>query len=218
MNQSLDVHCTYPGKLLCTEYTDSTLLYIAASVGTPALLEAMFNRAPDQLHGRACYTGSCLLPGPQRVLNGQCAEKWYALYLLLNLSIGLYSLASPTYILHYGSKTEFEFDSFELAWEDPFLLPAKCLDVMDVMATRNEPDSPEATSTIQRCIEFLFRERTTLKARLFQAACLPSLLGNMGLRIRSLYLDKFYTVNYEEDLDELRYIIGWCKVALQKEI
>lgn len=97
-------------------------------------------------------------------------------------------------------------------------MPAECLDVMDVMATRNEPDSPEATSTIQRCIELLFRERTTLKARLFQAACLPSLLGNMGLRIRSLYLDKFYTVIYEEDLDELRYIIGWCNVAFQKEI
>lgn len=50
MNESLDVHWIYPGKLLCTDYTDSTLLYIAASVGTPALLEAMFTRAPDQLH------------------------------------------------------------------------------------------------------------------------------------------------------------------------
>lgn len=57
-----------------------------------------------------------------------------------------------------------------------------------------------------------------LENKAFPDSLLPSLLSNIGRRIRALCLDRFYTVIFEDDVDKPRYIIGWCEVSLQKEI
>ncbi|GLA36693.1 hypothetical protein AnigIFM63309_003016 [Aspergillus niger] len=223
LNKHLDVHCTYSGVIRITLFTDATILHIAASEGDPDLLEAIISRATKLLQasvmGMTVSSDTRPPPGPRPVPNGQSAEGWYDTYLPLNLALKSHNAANAKYLLQCGSKTDRA--SFELVWEDACdftKFTTDWVDILELMAARIEFNSPEAIPMIQRCIEFFFHPKASCDARFFQKLCLPPFLGNMSLRTRARYLNRFDVQSYEADLDELRYIIAWSEVALQNEI
>lgn len=159
------------------------------------------------------------MPSPNPVPNGQSAKRWYNLNSLLNLAPGSHKPANAKFLVHCGSKTNMA--SFECVWENASEFTeftAPWLDVMDLMAARIELDSPEAIPITQRCIDFFFTEKLPTNKGFFRKLCSPPFLGKMRLCTPPRYLDKLNIESNEGDLDELRYVIGWCEVTLQNEI
>ncbi|OJI89123.1 hypothetical protein ASPTUDRAFT_919145 [Aspergillus tubingensis CBS 134.48] len=219
----MKMHSTYSGRLGVTDFTDATILHYAASEGTPDLLEAIISRAPNLLHAGAIGWTSCcpdkvIMPGQDLVPNVDVPGSWYDLYSPLNLALGSHKGANAKYLLQCGSKVD--IGSFKCVWEQACewtKFTPIWVEVLELMAAKIDFDTPHNTPMIQWCIDFFFHKKACHEKRFIQNLCLPSFLGNMSLRTRAQYLDKFYVESYQEHLDELRYIIAWCEVALQNE-